>query len=94
MPPLGVLVARWQVIDPSAWCGAATTALCGGCGDPLPSWRSSLVEIPIEVTGDLARVLVVNQDESQKRLGDWKAILLLSASTTWIRDSLMPIDTT
>ena len=33
-----------NVIDPPTWCGAATTSLCGGRGDPHPLWRSSLVE--------------------------------------------------
>ena len=33
---LGVLVARRQVNDPPAWCGAASTMLCGGRGDPPP----------------------------------------------------------
>jgi len=48
--PLGVLVARRHVIDPPAWCGAATTTLYGGRGDPLPLWASSLVESGIKVT--------------------------------------------
>ena len=48
--PLGALVARRHIIDPPTWCGAATTILYGGCGDPLPSWTSSLVEIGIKVT--------------------------------------------
>ena len=48
--PLGALVARWHVIDPPTWCGAAMTILYGGRGDPLPSWTSSLVEIGIKVT--------------------------------------------
>ena len=48
--PLGALVARWHVIDPPTWCGAAMTILYGGRGDPLPSWTSSLVENGIEVT--------------------------------------------
>ena len=39
-----------NVIDPSTWCGAATTTLYGGHGDPLPLWTSSLVEIGIKVT--------------------------------------------
>ena len=47
--PLGVLVARRHIIDPLTWCGAATTTLCGGRGDPHPLWRSSLVEIGIKV---------------------------------------------
>ena len=28
-------MARRHVIDPPAWCGAATTTLYGGRGDPL-----------------------------------------------------------
>ena len=46
---LGAL-APWRVklagnvIDPPTWCGAATTSLCRGRGDPHPLWRSSLVE--------------------------------------------------
>ena len=39
-----------HVIDRSTWCGAATTILYGGRGDPHPLWRSSLVEIGIKVT--------------------------------------------
>jgi len=39
-----------NVIDPPTWCGAATTSLCGGRGDPHPSWRSSLVEPGAKVT--------------------------------------------
>ena len=38
-----------NVIDPPTWCGAATTSLCGGCGDSHPLWRSSLVESRIKV---------------------------------------------
>ena len=48
--PLGALVARRHIIDPLTWCGAVTTTLCGGRGDPHPLWRSSLVEIGIKVT--------------------------------------------
>ena len=47
--PLGALVARWHVINPPTWCGAAMTILYGGRGDPLPSWTSFLVEIEIKV---------------------------------------------
>ena len=47
--PLSVKLAD-NVIDPSTWCGAATTSLCGGRGDPHPLWRSSLVESGINVT--------------------------------------------
>ena len=32
---LEYLVARRHVIDPPAWCGAATTTLYGGRGDPI-----------------------------------------------------------
>jgi hypothetical protein len=39
-----------NVIDPPTWCGAATTSLCGGRGDPHPLWRSSLVEPGAKVT--------------------------------------------
>ena len=35
--------------DPPTWCGAATTSLCGGRGDPHPLWRSSLVESGIKM---------------------------------------------
>ena len=35
--PLEHLVDRRHVIDPPAWCGAATTTLYGGRGDPLSS---------------------------------------------------------
>jgi hypothetical protein len=48
--PLGVLVARWHVLDPPAWCGVATTTLCGERGDLHPLWRISLVESGIKVT--------------------------------------------
>ena len=47
---LGALVARRHVIDPLTWCGAATTTLCEGRGDPHPLCRSSLVEPGIKVT--------------------------------------------
>ena len=43
-------MARRHVIDPPTWCGAATTTLCGGRGDPHLLWRSSLVEPGIKVT--------------------------------------------
>ena len=33
--PLEHLVDRRHVIDPPAWCGAATTTLYGGRGDPF-----------------------------------------------------------
>jgi hypothetical protein len=46
----------------------------------------------IEMTGDLARALVASQEESWKRLGDREAILLVSASTTWIRGDLVTTD--
>ena len=39
-----------MLCDPPPWCGEATTPLCGGCGDPHPLWRSSLVEPEIKVT--------------------------------------------
>jgi hypothetical protein len=61
-------VARRQVIDPPAWCEAVTMALCGGHGDPHPSWISSLVENGIEMTGDLARALVSLYGESRRVL--------------------------
>ena len=48
--PLGALEARRHVIDHPTWCGAATTTLCGGRGDPHPLWRSSLVEPGAMVT--------------------------------------------
>ena len=48
--PLGALRLAGNVNDPLIWCGAAWTILCGGRGDPLPWWRSSLVEIRIKVT--------------------------------------------
>jgi hypothetical protein len=40
------------------------------------------------------RAFMVSQEESRKRLGDQKAILFMSASTTWTRGGLMPTDTT
>jgi hypothetical protein len=40
------------------------------------------------------RAFVASQGESQKRLGDREAILFVSASITWIRDGLVPTDTT
>ena len=39
-----------NVSDPPTWCGAATTSLYGGRGDPHPFWRSSLVEPGAKVT--------------------------------------------
>ena len=42
-----------QVFDPPAWYGVASTMLCGGRGDPLPSWRSFLVQSGIKVTREL-----------------------------------------
>ena len=48
--PLGALKLAGNVNDPPTWCGAAWTTLCGGRGDPHPSWASSLVEIGIKVT--------------------------------------------
>ena len=51
---LGVFVACWHILDSLAWCGAASPTLCGGRGDPHPSWRSSLVESGIRVTGELS----------------------------------------
>ena len=48
--PLGALRLAGHVNDPSTWCGAAWTTLCGGRGDPHPLWRSSLVEPGIKVT--------------------------------------------
>ena len=48
--PLGALEAHRHVIDPPTWCGAATTTLCGGRGDPHPLGRSSLVEPGAKVT--------------------------------------------
>ena len=39
-------------------CGAAWKILCGGRGDPHPSWRSSLVEFGIKVT------VVVSKEET------------------------------
>ena len=52
--PLGALWLAGNVIDPPIWCGAATTTLCGGRGDPHPLWRSSLVKIWIKVTAVLS----------------------------------------
>jgi hypothetical protein len=40
---LGLSGSSAIVFDPPAWCGVART-LCGGHGDPLPKWRSSLVD--------------------------------------------------
>ena len=48
--PLGALWFAGNINDPPTWCGAEWTILCGGCGDPHPLWRSSLVEIGIKVT--------------------------------------------
>ena len=49
-PPLGVLRLAGNVNDSPTWYEVAWTTLCGGCGDPQPLWRSSLVEIGIKVT--------------------------------------------
>ena len=51
---IGVVKTHRQVIDPLAWCGVALMALCLGPEDPHPSWRSSLVESRIKVTGNFA----------------------------------------
>ena len=48
--PLGALRLAGNINDPLTWCGAVWTTLCGGCGEPRPLWRSSLVEIGIKVT--------------------------------------------
>ena len=74
---LGVLVARQHVFDHPAWCGAASTTLCGGRGDPHPSWRSSLVESGAKVTAVTLQVLVASQEESRKRFGGRETILLI-----------------
>ena len=42
-----------NVIDSPTWCGAATTSLCKGRGDPHPSWRRYLVENGSRLTGEL-----------------------------------------
>jgi hypothetical protein len=44
-------VARRQVFDPMAWCGAASISLCRGRGECYPSWKSSLRERGVKVTG-------------------------------------------
>ena len=72
--PLGALKLAGNVIDPLTWCGAMTTTLCGGRGDPLSLWTSSLVELEIKVT-------VVTRCP-RKRLDCRVAILLVSATTT------------
>ena len=73
--PLGALEARRHVIDPPTWCGAATTTLCGGRGDPHLLWANSLVESEIKVT------VIVFTEET------WlpEAILFVSASTMWMQ---------
>ena len=40
--PLGAVKLASNVIDPPTWCGAATTTLCGGRGDP-PSFVEKLL---------------------------------------------------
>jgi len=55
-------VARQQVFDSPAWCGAASTIVCGGRGGPRSWWRSFLVESRIKVTSDLARAFVASQE--------------------------------
>ena len=47
--PLGALMARRHVNDPPAWCGAASTTLCGG-RRPLLRGQAPLVESRIKVT--------------------------------------------
>jgi hypothetical protein len=59
------------------WSGEDT--LCGGHGDPLPWWRSSLVEA---ASNALGRDLVTGKKYS-----------CVSASTTWTRGGLVAIDT-
>jgi hypothetical protein len=43
-PEAGLSGSPAIVIDPPTWCGAARTLCAGGRGDPLPKWKSSLVE--------------------------------------------------
>ena len=83
---LGVLVARRLVFDPPAWCGAASTNLCGGHGDPHPSWRSTLVKIGIKVT---VRLGVLGRD-----LDCREVVLLVSASIVWSRIAFVANRTT
>ena len=65
---LGVLVTRRHVLDPPAWCGAATTSFVQGTWRPL-----SLVEKLLSGTqdqgdrGDL-QAFVATQGESRKKL--------------------------
>jgi len=75
--PLGALWLAGYIFNPPAWCGAASTALCGGCEDPHPSWRSSSVESGAKVTAMTWQALVASQEESRKRLGGREAILLI-----------------
>jgi hypothetical protein len=37
---------------------------------------------------------VASQEMPRKRLGDWEAILFVSASTTWTRGGFVPTNTT
>ena len=70
---LGALVARWHVNDPPAWCGAASTTLCGG-RRPLLCGQAPLVELGIKVTAVIW--------SPRERLDCWEAIVFVSASTT------------
>ena len=65
--PLGALVARRQVIDPPAWCGAAIKYLCWGRGDPYPLLRTSLVESGTKVPGTW-QALVASQGVLERDL--------------------------
>ena len=71
--PLGALRLADNVNDPPTWCGAVWTTLCGGCGEPHPLWRSSLVEPGAKVT------VIVFTEET------WgPSSSLVSATTTWM----------
>jgi hypothetical protein len=69
--------------------------LCGGRGDPLPKWRSSLVEATSRLPRELGKCL---SGESSGALGrdlvTGKQYSYVSTSTTWTRGGLVPTDTT
>jgi hypothetical protein len=72
---LGAFVARRQVFNPLALCRVASTTVCMGCVDYLPSWRCPLCEDNIEMIKQLGAYLskqafVVSQGVPWERLSD------------------------
>jgi hypothetical protein len=67
-------------LRPSGLVWSGDDTLCGGRGDPLPKWRSSLVEVASRLPRDLVECLGEPlwrvKRCSWERLGDREAILL------------------